>query len=182
MFVAYTAIFSDTSSVKTVVAVVTAISPGAAEGLWCTINANFLTQVIGLAVSGAILASIPQKLLQLKGPDYEAPPWEGHSVQDAQKHVAQEAKVKSNRYRRVLAFAAGAFAYVACRSSFGVWIYVNLAVDGNTKCADVHGKFTSTTPDWVAALAALFVLGLAGHSLTWLASRGLPTLSTGEPS
>jgi hypothetical protein len=157
-----------------VVATVTVISPGVAEGIWCTINANFITQIVGVAVSAVILVSVPTQLLRLSGPDYEVQPWSGQTPEEAQAHTATKASVESNRRRRRYAYAAGIATLLAGLGSFIVWILINLAVDGNTKCADIHGKIISETPNLVAILIVLFIIAVFGRLLTWFVSRDLP--------
>ena len=155
----------------------TIFTPGISEGIWCTINANFLSQVVGLSVSGALLVSIPLQLRKLTGPEYQIP----ERPRVPENAVTQsDAVARATTYRRcrAAAYVAGVFTYLFCIGAFGAWIWINLIVAGNTKCADLYGKFASNAgPNLVFAFVLLILLAALARFLGWLAARNLPEKS-----
>lgn len=155
------------------------IPAGWAEGGWCLFNWSFVTPLIALGVSATLLITIPGALGRLRGPAYEDPKPAPGPV-GAEANQDQATKAKSNRCRRLGARAAGWASWFACVGAIATACYLYLALDGKTKCDEIHGKFeAATAANCVAALYILLAVAILGRLLMWIASRNLPAQTDG---
>ena len=111
-------------------------TPGAAEAVWCAVNATFVTQLIALGVSATILGSIPLRLLKLGGSQYDVPK-DPKTPEDVDPHDVQLAAATRYRRRRFWAWIIGIFAGFCCIGAFALWIVIYIQVDGGTKCSEI---------------------------------------------
>lgn len=150
-----------------------ALTPGLSEAVWCTANANFLAQVIALAFGVALIQTMWKRIKKLTGVKYDDPdspqtPGAAVSFSDTVNQA------KSNRLRRLLARLAAIFTLACTGGVFISWVAVNLIVDGNTKCGDLHGRFAGDGPNWTTGFVSFACLALVCRILFELAAKGLP--------